>query len=518
MDIWCASKAKRIMTNTRITKTDTSFLSLHSGKNSIASGQIALRDITDFKITAVTFADFTDPEILPQSAVSSYIQEYITFNDSIPYPDPLSTASAVEVPAHFTQTVWICAKVSPTAKSGHCGFKVCIHTNLGEYTIPVFLTVYEVCIPSGREAEFSLEYFLDGMQYWDPYLPKYSSKWWELMESYAEMLTEIRNNALNVLVLPFLRDAGSCRISGTEWKLNWERLEQYLEFMLSHAEIKFICCGSIIQPVDGDKILALDESGKETQLQIGTPEADAWAQTIYGGIYAFFKQKGWLSMLKMRLQDEPHNTKYWIWAREHCRRYMPEIVCGEPLDTHEVSVGLEGYCDQYIPRIDVYEEGSDFYRQRQKAGDEVWVYSCCYPEETGYLNKFIDLPHVYSRLMSWACYAQGITGFLHWGFANWMIPLYGLNKAARFKGDGFIVYPDSENGCLKRSVRLLATRDGIDEYELLKMVEKKFPKEAKAIAASLVQSFSNFTEDPEKIDQASVRLLKLASYAAACPD
>lgn len=518
MDVWCADKAKRIMTNTRPAMTDMAFLSLHSGKNAIASGQIALREIADFCITAITFENFTDPEILPEGAVCSYIQEYMTFNDGIPYPDPLSPTASATVPAHFTQTIWICAAVSAEAKSGVCGFRVCVHTSRGDYTVPVSLTVHEVCIPNGREAAFSLEYFIGGLEYWDQYFPKYGPQWWKLMESYAEMLTEMRNNVLNVFVFPFLKDAGSRRISETEWALNWNRLGEYLRFMLSHMEIKWICCGSMIQPVDGDTIPAFDENGGEIQLRIGTPEADSWARAIYGGLYAFFCENGWVSMLKMRLQDEPHHTKCWIWAREQCRHYMPGIVCGEPLDTHQIAVELKSYCDQYIPRINVYDEDPDFYRQRQKDGDEVWVYSCCYPEESWFLNKFIDQPHVYSRLMTWACYTQEITGFLHWGFAYWLVPEYGMDKTSRFKGDGFIVYPDTEKGGLKKSVRLFATRDGIYEYELLKIAEKKFPEEAKALASSLARSFRDFTEDPEQVAQAAIRLLELASRAVAGAD
>lgn len=333
------------------------------------------------------------------------------------------------------------------------------------------------------------------------------------MASYAETLTEMRNNALNVSVLPFLQDGGSRRISETEWLLNWGRLEEYLRFMISHGELKYICCASMMLPVDGNEIPTLDETGEQVNLQVGTPEAEAWAAAIYGGIYRFFEKNGWISLLRMRLQDEPHHVDAWCWAREQCRRYMPGIICGEPLDTHEVAMGLVGDCDQYIPRIDVYQEGADFYRQRQKAGDEVWVYSCCYPEVPWFLNKFIDQPHVYSRLMSWACYAQGITGFLHWGFSYWSAPLYGMNKTARFKGDGFIVYPDEEKGRLKKSTRLFATRDGIYEYELLKIAERVFPEEAKALALSLTRDFCDFSDSAESVSQAAVRLLELASLA-----
>lgn len=94
MDLWCADKAKRVMTNTRKTWTDQAVLLLHSGKNAVASGQILLRDITDFRILSITFDQFTNEDIIAEDGVSAYIQEYITYNDGIPYPDPLSSVVA----------------------------------------------------------------------------------------------------------------------------------------------------------------------------------------------------------------------------------------------------------------------------------------------------------------------------------------------------------------------------------------------------------------------------------------
>ena len=105
----------------------------------------------------------------------------------------------------------------------------------------------------------------------------------------------------------------------------------------------------------------------------------------------------WLSMLVLRLQDEPHLPDYWKWARKIAAEVCPGVPCGEPLDTHAIAVQLAGECNQYVPRLEVYASDPFFYRERQKAGDTVWCYSCCFPEENWWLNKFIDLPHSYAQ-------------------------------------------------------------------------------------------------------------------------
>jgi len=84
------------------------------------------------------------------------------------------------------------------------------------------------------------------------------------------------------------------------------------------------------EPAEEEIIGEIDEAGEICWYEIGTPEADAWAEAFYGGLYAHFKEKGQLDMLLMRLQDEPHFKDCWLWAREKCRMYMRHLFCAMP--------------------------------------------------------------------------------------------------------------------------------------------------------------------------------------------
>ena len=57
-------------------------------------------------------------------------------------------------------------------------------------------------------------------------------------------------------------------------------------------------------------------------------------------------------------------------------------------------------------------------------------------------------------------------------------------------GDMNIVYP--REGRLLSSIRLEAMRDGICDYELLKMLEAKDPEMAKKIAGKIVFNFDHY--------------------------
>lgn len=127
------------------------------------------------------------------------------------------------------------------------------------------------------------------------------------------------------------------------------------------------------------------------------------------------------------------------------------------------------------------------------------------------MNKFIDMPPIYSRLMKWACFTHGITGFLHWGFNCWDSPVYGMSPGVRFKGDGFIVYPDAENNSLMLSARALNTIDGLQDWELLNLLQKKNPAAAKAIARRVAYGFTDLHTDPLSLESARAEVLTLLS-------
>ncbi|MBO4869487.1 MAG: DUF4091 domain-containing protein [Clostridia bacterium] len=507
------NSAYDVFKSTREKMSDTTRLCLHSAKNAFAAGQLVLREHSDFEITGVRFVNFSAPYVLCEDDVRYYYQDFVRYNDG-EYPDKLSDAETVKVGAECSQSIWIIADVKAEALAGLCTFDAVVATSVGEFAFPCSVRVYNVTVPDADKAEFYLEYFLD------PFTRLAGDRWggdrMKFLYSYAESLKMIRNNSIDVIVIPLLLDGGSKRVSETEWALDFTYVEKYVDFMMKNVPTKRFAVRSIIASVNGDVLPMIGYGGKTVNVKYKTPEAEAWMYAYFNGIYKFFEKKGLLDMLQFRLQDEPHYTDCWIWARQICAKAAPGIKCGEPLDEHPSGLGLQGYIDTYIPRINVYEPGADYYDRMRAEGKEVWVYSCCFPEEAWWINKFIDHPHNHSRIMSWACYKRKIQGFLHWGYNYWSeTSLYGTSPSARFKGDGFIVYPDKENLRVTPSTRLIATAEGIIEFELFKIVEQKDPAEAAAICASVTRTFTDYDDDPEKIESAHIRLLQAAEEAAA---
>ena len=518
MDFWCKSSAERVYKHTRKQQADCARISLHTGKNMFVSAQLLLREVEDaFDITDVTLTG------IPAGVQAEIcVQDYAVFNDGLPYPDIQKPGKSVHVLSNTTQGLWVHLWVSEQAAEGITPMTCTVKTSRGDFCASISLRVYPVTIPEPADSAFGHEYFFcatgffppEGCAWNPPITPfynccRYSDKWWELMANYARAMKVLRVNSLNLTPIDFLIDAGSKRVSETEWHFDYTLLDQFIELFLQKGSFKYLTLSAPVGSVWGKTILGCGDHGDIVWYEIGKPDAEYWARAYWGGMYQHFREKGWLSMMSLRLQDEPHSTEYWFWARKIANEVCPGIPCGEPLDTHEIALQLADQCNQYVPRLEVYASDPYFYRERQKAGDTVWCYSCCFPEENWWLNKFIDLPHSYSRMIKWACYSQGITGFLHWGFNYWgEKTIYGIQPNARYKGDGYIVYPDLEHFDVLHSNRGVATREGLYDWELLHMLGQKDQASALAIARSVARTFEDFTHNEADVDAARIALLE----------
>jgi chemotaxis methyl-accepting protein methylase len=78
-------------------------------------------------------------------------------------------------------------------------------------------------------------------------------------------------------------------------------------------------------------------------------------------------------------------------------------------------------------------------------------------------------------------------------------------------GDAFIVYPDKEKKSVLSSIRLKAMREGIEDYELLRTLEKRDPAAAQKIAGEMIRSFTDYVRDPAQFRQIKRQLLEALS-------
>lgn len=180
------------------------------------------------------------------------------------------------------------------------------------------------------------------------------------------------------------------------------------------------------------------------------------------------------------------------------------------------------------------------YRARQEAGDEVWAYVCCGPGKP-YANLFVDFPGVDPRILGWQFYQHGMTGFLYYLInlwdtqENWNMdapkwPEKPWNTYSfRTNSDGILFYPGPDMTPLP-SVRMENLRDGIEDYEALKILaglvaqveqDGRHPdlvaraREVLAVRPDVSASWTEYTQDPHRIAAARAEVDALIGEAMA---
>ncbi|MCR5781353.1 MAG: DUF4091 domain-containing protein [Clostridia bacterium] len=116
---------------------------------------------------------------------------------------------------------------------------------------------------------------------------------------------------------------------------------------------------------------------------------------------------------------------------------------------------------------------------------ELWLYYCGSPCREYMPNRLLAMPLTRARAIGIILYKYNAKGFLHWGYNFYYTqgskrevdPFRETDAGGHFPaGDSFVVYP-GQDGKAMPSLRLKAFYEGIRDYEALKSLEDRMPRE-----------------------------------------
>ena len=229
-----------------------------------------------------------------------------------------------------------------------------------------------------------------------------------------------------------------------------------------------------------------------------SPEVEMYLKLYFQALEKYLKShslpdgRTYLDVYLQTLCDEPNDKTAPAYMRvaSYIKKGGPEIKIMDPLGTHKIT---DEYLDVPCPCIDVLKGENGYeYTDNQIP----WIYCAMGPQGNG-LNRFIRIPLIKTRLIHWLNYRYNTVGFLHWGLNYW----HGAPSENPWKdaygefigGDMWIIWPGNKK--VYPSIRLSAMRDGIRDYELLKMVGQKSKAESDAICRKIVTDTWNYTTD-----------------------
>ena len=436
------------------------------------------------------------------------------------YPDPLLEAPSIEVAAAQAQPIWITVAVPLDAEPGLYQSTLEIEASADGETLraqhPLSIKVYPAQV--GRARLWVTDWFAINSRHLEINPDPESEEYYALMRRYARNLADHRHNVALISPLSLaqyrLDEDGALQI-------DFSRFDKWVNIFIEEGVIGLIEGGHI----GGRKgpwlsqfavrIQTVQEDGSVVASSVDpdSGEADAFYSVYFPALVNHLRERGWLDQYVQHLADEPITTNIRTYRAiaELLKKYAPELRIIEA--TH--AKDLTGSMDVWVPQLNFLHKDFDHYQERQAAGDEVWFYTCVFPQGE-YANRFIEQPLMKTRLLHWINYRYGITGYLHWGYNKWADESPYTHTTRPHPGppylpagDPWIVYPGIDGPF--DSIRFEAMRDGIADHEMLSLLGERDPEAAARLAAIHILDFDSYETDVETFRATRRELLELLS-------
>ena len=437
------------------------------------------------------------------------------------FPDPILTDVEMDMEVNDVQPVWVTVPIARDTEPGLYKGRLVIEGQVDrkkqswskDFYVRVFpVTIEETSLLvsnwSAHTSPVTLSY-LNGMA---P-VELYSDLYWELIGVHARMMVSHKQNVLRIFpswhVLATY-DNGKYTFDFSRFDREVELFDAVGETPLKRIEGGHLAwrSGAWDEPFHVEILLPDNEETRKYKgtaapnkvenglrrviLPITDPRTKNYLDQYLPALKAHLEEKGWYGRYMQHIADEPtaRNAPSYGAISEYVKKHLPGVPVFDAVLT---SRELAGTIDVWVPVLDVIHRDWKFYQDLKKQGKEIWFYTCVGPRGN-YANRFLEQPLVQTRILHWINYKYGLVGYLHWGLNFWgSDPLTSDASRDRGKlpaGDANITYPGYRK--LYSSIRLEAMRDGIYDYELLKMLERKNPAKAREYINAIVMNFDNY--------------------------
>lgn len=435
-------------------------------------------------------------------------------------PDPLFPTDTQQLAANRTECFWLDVKVPANASPGEYRSRVEVVSGETTVELPLLLKIYPAVVPF--EGELLLTNWFSvrpkEMKFGD--VPAGSDAWWACAEQLFSSMWDHRQNMFwTPLAPPFIKPVA---MEDGRLGFDFSLFDAWVEAFSQPrgGERKTYIEGQPIawrRGYDGHVKARIwriqDGVPQEEILEVDDPAAREGYRIFLTDLRDHLKEKGWLDRFRIHITDEPHGhqMKPYAVVAGYVREFAPEFPIMEALDVRDDFAFFEKHCDVWVPQLGRFNQSLDRMLERLARGEEVWIYTCLFPNGA-YPNRFVDYPLLKTRVLHWINFRWGFTGYLHWGFNQWrgkdpfsdLEPPHGGSTFLP-PGDAWIVYPGDRQ--VLDSIRHESMRDGVEDFELLRLLAEQDPDRAARLAKQVVVSFTDYLRDVDSFRQVRRQLL-----------
>jgi hypothetical protein len=404
-------------------------------------------------------------------------------------PDRFEEFDRFNLPGKTTRPVWLSLDIPAATEPGIYNGTIEAKTENYTTTLYVKITVQNQTLPSTHNWKHRLDLWQNPWAVaWENHLKPWSDEHKALLKKHLKLYADAGGTYITTYAVhspwadnSYMIEGGMIewiRKKSGAWKFDYKIFDEYVQLAMGVGIDRAI---TIYTPVPwGFRFRYTDEKTGNYVYESWSPESkeykNAW-NAFLTDLRKHLQQKGWLEKTYLGINE--NEMKETLAAIKVIKDHSKQWKITYAGDWHpELDSLLDDYCFLYGK-----ESNIDIVKQRTARGKTTTYYVCCNPPVP---NNFLFSPPVEGRWQGWYSAAHGYNGFLRWAYDAWPAdPLRDARHPFWPAGDCFLIYPGA-NSC----IRFEKMREGISDYEKIRILKEKAAKSTDKNVQNLVQQLN----------------------------
>ncbi|MDP7287923.1 MAG: DUF6067 family protein [Phycisphaerae bacterium] len=454
-------------------------------------GQFVVWTGSDLKNVSLTASELKSAggKTIPAADVIPFFVRY-TMGAGQLLGDILEPNRPIDLPKNSTRPIWVSVNVPQNTVPGVYKGTLAVKGAAGNsITFEISIDVLPNVLPAPKQWSFHLDLWqnpwavsrIHGHKQWSP-------EHWAKLKKVLTLAAEAGQKCLTASIVnrPWggqTQDAFGSMIAPTRnadgtWTYDYSVFDKWVEFGFACGIDRQINCYSMV-PWGNNLYYQDAASGKYVKITAkpgAKAYADYWAPLLKD-FAKHLKAKGWFEKTTIAM-DERH-----LDDMKNMIALVDKVAPGM-----KITLAANKNLESIIDRIHDYSFAIRFPAKpelnvkRAAKGRQTTFYVCCAPRRP---NTFPFSPPAESTWLGWNAAAKRYSGLLRWAFCSYNIdPLKTTDYPRRSwpTGDCYLIYPGPRS-----SIRFERLREGIQDYEKIRILRQALTKQGESGAAGLAK-------------------------------
>ncbi|GAA3611506.1 DUF6067 family protein [Flavivirga amylovorans] len=411
--------------------------------------------------------------------------------------DALIETDTIDLKAYTAQPVWLTCHIPKNATPDTYKGTITVNSKAyGKKTFKIELVVSSPQLPDPDAYQFNLDLWLNPSAIAEYYnLEHWSDLHWNRIQEYLNDYASHGGKNIATTIThepwhkPWLGGATRSQVQfgyqsmvkwiktkNGDWEFDYTIFDKYVT-MATHTGITGAINAFSLTPFHTQQKIVYWDEVSQTQKSMELDITDKAYEDIWTQFLKHFKthlqNQGWYERTFLGFDEKPEDILHNIM--EIINAAAPEflnriVIAGHPEATvlaQNLSISYMFFPEQALEHKAKVPVRATI-AKRKKSGKQTTFYLCAEPAHP---NTLTYSPAVEARLIPWLALKYNTDGYMRWAYNNWTADPFKNPVFLHSQGDDYYVYPGKDGPI--SSIRWELLKEGIEDYELYKIMEKK---------------------------------------------